>query len=72
MNRPRPVDFQGARLPPLGCLAAWSNRFTGGTGLFNGATGSGTATFTQQPGSTSALGVSVSGSETFTSLSAQI
>src|SRR5207248_6014136 len=45
---------------------------TGGTGVFNNASGSGTATFTQQQGSTSALGGSVSGSETFTSLSAQI
>jgi hypothetical protein len=45
---------------------------TGGTALFNNATGSGTATFTQQPGSTNALGGAVSGSESFTSLSAQI
>jgi hypothetical protein len=45
---------------------------TGGTGIFNNATGSGTATFTQQPGSTSALGGTVNGSETFTTLTAQI
>lgn len=45
---------------------------TGGTGLFNNAIGSGTATFTQQPGTTTALGGTVSGSESFTSLTAQI
>jgi hypothetical protein len=45
---------------------------TGGTGLFNGATGAGTAAFTQQPGTTSALGGTVSGSESFTSLTAHI
>jgi hypothetical protein len=45
---------------------------TGGTGLFNNASGSGTAAFTQQPGSTSALGGTVTGSEVFTSLTAQI
>lgn len=41
---------------------------TGGTGIFSGATGSGTATFTQQPGTTSAQGGAVTGSETFQSL----
>jgi hypothetical protein len=41
---------------------------TAGTGLFAGATGSGTATFTQQPGASTALGGTVNASETFTSL----
>jgi hypothetical protein len=45
---------------------------TGGTGFFAGATGSGTATFTQQPGATNALGGAVSATERFTSLGVHV
>jgi hypothetical protein len=45
---------------------------TAGTGVFSGATGSGTATFDQKPGTTSALGGAVTDSETFTSLTIKL
>jgi hypothetical protein len=45
---------------------------TGGTGFFAGATGSGTATFTQQPGATNALGGAVNATERFTSLGVHV
>jgi hypothetical protein len=47
---------------------AGSFAVTSGTGIFAGATGSGTATFTQQPGASSALGGTVNATEKFTSL----
>jgi hypothetical protein len=40
----------------------------GGTGVFANASGSGTATFSQQPGPTTAQGGSFSSSETFDTL----
>jgi hypothetical protein len=43
-----------------------------GTGLFAGATGSGTATFRQEPGASSALGGAITASEKFTSLSVHV
>src|SRR5919206_351243 len=45
---------------------------TGGTGFFAGTTGSGTATFTQQPGATNALGGTVNAAERFTSLNVHV
>jgi hypothetical protein len=45
---------------------------SGGTGLFSNASGSGTATFSQQPGGSSALGGTITASETFTTLSVHI
>jgi hypothetical protein len=39
-----------------------------GTGVFSNATGSGTVTFDQKPGTTSAVGGAVTGSETFDTL----
>jgi hypothetical protein len=45
---------------------------TGGTGVFNGATGSGTASWSQQPGATSAQGGAVTGSETFETLTLKL
>jgi hypothetical protein len=52
----------------------FSGTFTvsGGTGLFSNASGSGTVTFTQQPGASSALGGTVTASETFTTLGVHI
>lgn len=47
---------------------AGSFAVTSGTGIFAGATGSGTATFTQEPGASSALGGTVNAMEKFTSL----
>jgi len=41
---------------------------SGGTGVFSNASGSGTATFSQQPGPTTAQGGTFSGSETFDTL----
>lgn len=41
---------------------------TGGTGLLSNASGTGTVAFDQKPGATSALGGSVLGSETFSTL----
>lgn len=45
---------------------------TAGTGFFAGSTGSGTVTFTQQPGTTTALGGAVTATERFTSLSVHV
>ena len=45
---------------------------TGGTGMFSSGTGAGTATFTQQPGTTTALGGAVSAAERFTSLGVNV
>ena len=45
---------------------------TGGTGFFAGTTGSGTATFTQQPGATNALGGTFNAAERFTSLNVHV
>jgi hypothetical protein len=44
-------------------------KVTGGTGLLSSATGSGTVSFDQLPGTTSAVGGAVTGSETFDTLS---
>ena len=41
---------------------------SGGSGVFSNASGSGTATFSQQPGPTTAQGGTVTGSETFDTL----
>src|SRR6059058_1285092 len=43
-----------------------------GTGVFAGATGSGTSSFDQKPGATSSLGGAVTDSETFTSLTIKL
>lgn len=45
---------------------------SGGTGLFSGATGSGTLSFDQKPGATTAQGGAVTGSETFTTLTVTV
>jgi hypothetical protein len=58
----------GATGPNVAHTFSGSFTVTGGTGLFAGATGSGTVAFTQQPGATSALGGAVSARERFTTL----
>jgi hypothetical protein len=58
----------GATGPNVAHTFTGSFTVTGGTGSFAGATGSGTVTFTQQPGAASALGGTVNASEKFTSL----
>jgi hypothetical protein len=58
----------GATGPNVAHTFTGSFTVSAGTGLFAGATGSGTATFTQQPGASSALGGTVNASEKFTSL----
>lgn len=45
---------------------------TSGTGLLTSATGSGTVSFDQKPGTSSALGGAVTGSETFDTLTVQL
>jgi hypothetical protein len=45
---------------------------TAGTGVFNGATGSGTSSFDQKPGATSSLGGAITDSETFTTLTIKL
>lgn len=53
---------------------AFTGTFTvlSGTGVFSDAAGSGTSTFTQQPGTTSAQGGAVTGSETFETLTLKL
>lgn len=45
---------------------------TAGTGVFSGATGSGTSSFDQKPGATSALGGAITDSETFDTLTIKL
>ena len=45
---------------------------SGGTGVFAGASGSGTSSFDQKPGATSTQGGAVTDSETFNSLTIKL
>jgi hypothetical protein len=62
----------GATGPNVAHTFTGSFAVTSGTGVFAGATGSGSVSFTQQPGASSALGGTVNASETFTSLTVHV